>query len=149
MARTNMGKSINDAGWGQFLAFLEEACTRKGVDLVMAPRFYASTQICSVCGASGGKKPLNVRAWQCDSCGVNLDRDYNAATNILAAGPAVYACGRDVRLQLSEAVPEEAGSHRSEILPRRRKRAPSGRAQASSDPRKLKGFRGIVENQGA
>ena len=37
-----MAKSINDAGWGQFLRFLEEACTRKGVNLVKAPRFYAS-----------------------------------------------------------------------------------------------------------
>lgn len=152
MARTNMAKSINDAGWGQFLAFLEEACTRKGVDLVKAPRFYASTQICSVCGKNGGKKPLNVRAWQCDSCGVSLDRDYNAATNILAAGPAVYACGRDVRLQLAGAVPDEAGSHRSEAstgVSRRRERAAGRRVQASSDPRKLKGFRGVVENRGA
>lgn len=114
MVNANMAKSINDAGWGQFLRFLEEACTRKGVELIKAPRFYASTQVCSVCGGNGGKKPLNVRSWQCDSCGVTLDRDYNAATNILAAGPAVYACGRDVRLQLAGAVPDEAGSHRFE-----------------------------------
>ncbi len=152
MASTNMAKSINDAGWGQFFSFLEEACARKGVDLVKAPRFFASTQICSVCGESGGKKPLDVRAWQCDSCGVSLDRDYNAATNILAAGPAVYACGRDVRLQLAGAVPDEAGSHRSEAstgVSRRRKRAVGRRVQASSDPRKLKGLRGAVENRGA
>lgn len=152
MANTNMAKSINDAGWGQFFRFLEEACTRKGVALINAPRFYASTQICSVCGESGGKKPLNIRTWQCDSCGVTLDRDFNAASNILAAGPAVYACGRDVRLQLAGAVPDEAGSHRFEAstgVSRRRKRARSGRVQASSDPRKLKRFRGVVENGGA
>lgn len=148
MANTNMAKSINDAGWGQFIRFLEEACTRKGVDLIKAPRFYASTQVCSICGGNSGKKPLNIRTWKC-ACGVTLDRDYNAATNLLAAGPAVYACGQDVRLQLAEAVPEEAGSHRSEDLPRRRKRALSGRAQASSDLRKLNGFRRIVENRGA
>lgn len=151
MANTNMAKSINDAGWGQFLRFLEEACTRKGVTLVKAPTFYASTQICSICGESGGKKPLSIRTWTC-TCGVTLDRDFNAATNILAAGPAVYACGRDTRLQLAEAVSDEAGSHRSEALrsvSRRRKRARSGRVQASSDPRKLKGFQGVVENEGA
>lgn len=148
MATTNMAKSINDAGWGQFLRFLEEACTRKGVDLVKAPRFFASTQVCSICGGNGGKKPLSIRTWRC-TCGVILNRDYNAASNILAAGPAVYACGRDVRLQLAEAVSDEAGSHRSEVIPRRRKRALSGRAQASSNPRKLKGFRGVVENGGA
>lgn len=148
MAHTNMAKSINDAGWGQFLRFLEEACTRKGVTLIKAPRFYASTQICSICGKNGGKKPLNIRTWKC-TCGVTLDRDFNAASNILAAGPAVYACGRGTRLQLAEAVSDEAGSHRSERHPRRRKRARSGRVQASSDPRKLKGFRGLVENGGA
>lgn len=148
MANTNMAKSINDAGWGQFLRFLEEACARKGVTLVKAPRFYASTQICSICGESGGEKPLNIRTWTC-TCGVTLDRDFNAATNILAAGPAVYACGRDTRLQLAEAVPDEAGSHRSERHPRRRKHARSGRVQARSDPRKRKGFRGVVENGGA
>ena len=148
MANTTMAKSINDAGWGQFLRFLEEACTRKGVNLIKAPRFYASTQVCSICEESGGKKPLNIRTWQC-TCGVTLDRDYNAARNLLAAGPAVYACGRDARLQLAGAAPEEAGSHRSEVIPRRRKRVLSGRVQASSDPRKLNGFRGIVENRGA
>lgn len=149
MANTNMAKSISDAGWGQFLRFLEEACTRKGVTFIKAPRFFASTQICSARGASGGKKPLSIRTWQCDSCGVTMDRDFNAATNILAAGSAVYACGRDTRLQLAEAVPNEAGSHRSKGYPRRRKRVRCGRVQASSDPRKLKGFRGVVENGGA
>lgn len=94
MANTNVAKSVNDAGWGQFLRFLEEACTRKGVALVKAPRFYASTQIGSICGESGGKKPLSIRTWTC-TCGVTLDRDFNAATNILAAGLAVYACGRE------------------------------------------------------
>lgn len=148
MANTNMAKSINDAGWGQFLRFLEEACTRKGVDLIKAPRFYASTQVCSICGGNGGKKPLNARSWTC-TCGVTLDRDFNAATNLLAAGPAVYACGRDVRLQLAEAVPDEAGSHRSEVVPRRRKRAAARRVQAKSVPRKLKGFRRVVENPSA
>lgn len=156
LARSNMAKSIHDAGWSQFFAFLEEACDRKGVAIFKTPRFFASTQICSSCGANDGKKPLGVRIWKCDSCGVTLDRDYNAAVNILAAGPAVNACGRDVRLQLAEADLGEAGSHRNgarEGASRRRKRASrrpvEGRVQASSEPRKLEGFRPIVENRAA
>lgn len=114
VATTNMAKSINNADWGQFLRFLEEACVRKGVTLIKTPRFYASTQVCSICGENSGKKPLNIRTWQC-TCGVTLDRDYNAASNVLATGPAVYACGRDIRLQLvkQSRVEQEATDPRS------------------------------------
>jgi len=117
-------KGIQDAGWRQFLRFLEEACARKGVTLVKAPRYLPSTQECSICGVNGGPKPLKIRDWVCTGCGTHLDRDYNAAVNILAAGPA--ACGRDIRLRLAQAVPDEAESHRSEprkSASRRRKRA--------------------------
>lgn len=122
-------KRIHDAGWGQFTRFLEEACARKGVDFTKAPQYLPTTQICAVCGVNGGKKPTDIRHWECSACGSHLDRDYNAAVNLLAAGPAVYACGRDRRLQLAGAVPDEAGSHRSETrtsAPRRRKRVPHG-----------------------
>ncbi|MCR2800216.1 transposase [Microbacterium sp. zg-Y818] len=116
-------KSIHDAGWRQFLRFLEEACDRKGVTLVKAPRYLPSTQVCSICGVNSGPKPLEIRDWVCPGCGTHLDRDYNAAVNILVAGPAT--CGRDMSLRLAAAVPDEAESHRSEALvkaSRRRKR---------------------------
>ena len=147
-------KSIHDAGWRQFLRFLEEACDRKGITLVKAPRYLPSTQVCSICGVNGGPKPLTVRDWVCGGCGTHLDRDYNAAVNILVAGPAT--CGRDMSLRLARAVPNEAESHRSEArtsASRRRKRVHRPpvdvRVQASSEPRKLKGFRPVVENSEA
>lgn len=156
MAKTKLGKSVNDAGWAQFVSYLDEACTRKGVSLTRVPRFYPSSQICSSCGTNGGRKALAVRTWECDSCGTKLDRDYNAAVNILAAGPAVNACGRDVRLQLAGAGPGEAGSHRSEVrasASRRRKRASRPKVgrdvQASSDPRNHSDLRDVVENGAA
>ncbi|WP_404444186.1 transposase [Microbacterium marinum] len=153
---TKRSKRINDAGWGQFFRFLEEACDRKGVTLVKAPVYLPTTQVCSICGVNGGKKPVDIREWECLGCGTLLDRDYNAAVNILAAGPAVDACGRDVRLRLAGAAPSEAGSRRNEAragVSRRRKRAPrrlvEAHAQATSEPRKLKGFRPVVENRAA
>ena len=60
----------------------------------------------SACGIKDGPKPLHVRAWQCQACGVWLDRDINAAVNVAkAAGLAVTACGAQVRPGLALAQP--------------------------------------------
>ena len=70
-----------------------------------------TSQVCSCCGVKDGKKALTVRVWECSGCGARLDRDYNAAVNImLAAGLAesLNDCGGNVRLALASAVPGEA-----------------------------------------
>ncbi|WP_139277716.1 zinc ribbon domain-containing protein [Rhodococcus marinonascens] len=87
-----------------------------GRTVVKIDRFFPSTRTCSQYGRVDGKKPLNVRTWWCP-CGAHLDRDYNAAVNIIdAAGLAgsLNACGADVRLRLAGAVSDEAGTHRTE-----------------------------------
>ena len=67
------------------------------------------------CGVNDGPKPLSIRIWQCTSCGAILDRDVNAAKNILAAGRAdrLNACGGGVRPGPALAAAGEAGTHRS------------------------------------
>lgn len=126
LARTRMSKSINDAGWAQFLRLLKEKAEDAGRTVVAVPRAFPSSQLCSVCGVGSGKKPLNVRKWEC-SCGVLLDRDYNAAVNIMVAGllaaqvagghsETLNACGADVRLRLAEAVSEESGTRRTTLV---------------------------------
>ena len=105
-------KSVHDAGWSQFLRVLAEK-----VPTVPVNPAYTS-QTCSVCATLDGPKPLAVREWTCSTCDTPLDRDYNAAVNILvAAGLAetVNACGADVRRALARAVGSEAGTHRSEV----------------------------------
>lgn len=134
-------RNIHDVGWAQFRSALAQACARKGVELIVAPRYFASTQICPICHNNGGPKDTEIRTWTCEWCRTELDRDYSAAVNLLliAAGSAVDACGRDVRLRLAGAVSDEAGSHRNGVrasASRRRKRARQthvgGRVQASS-----------------
>ena len=71
-----------------------------------------TSRTCSACGANDGIKPLHVRAWQCPSCGVWLDRDINAAVNVAkAAGLAVTACRAQVRPGLALAQRSEAGTY--------------------------------------
>ncbi|WP_254854159.1 transposase [Nocardia donostiensis] len=73
---------------------LEGKAHRYGRTFGKVDRWLPSTRMCSVCGAVGEKKPLQVREWTC-TCGVTHDRDLNAANNILAAGRAerLNACG--------------------------------------------------------
>lgn len=116
MVRTRLAKSVTDAGWGQFLRILEEKAVEHGRDFIQVDQWFPSTQTCAVCGARGDKKPLSVREWECP-CGARLDRDYNAATNVLvAAGQAETenACGREIRLQLAGAHSGEAGTRRTD-----------------------------------
>ena len=96
--------------------FLARLMEKAGDRVVPIGQWEPTTQTCSVCGTSGGKKPLSVRVWRCQGCGARLDRDYNAAVNILvAAGLAetINACGPGVRHTLACAVGDEAGTRRS------------------------------------
>ena len=71
---------------------------RENQTIVIEDLTIPSSKLCSVCGSSQDTMPLNVRTWRCE-CGTTHDRDVNAAKNLLAAGPAVSACGAGVRPQ--------------------------------------------------
>jgi len=89
MARGRLAKSIHDASWGIFLQLLQEKAVTYGRTIHVADRTYPSTRTCSQCGHVDGAKPLHIRVWECPACSAHLDRDYNAAVNLLlvAAGP--------------------------------------------------------------
>jgi Putative transposase DNA-binding domain len=114
LARTRLGRSVHDAGWGQLLRLVEEKAAHYGREFHRVGRFVPTSQLCSACGANDGPKPLSVRAWACLACGARHDRDVNAARNILAAGRAdrLNACGGSVRPPSMVAAPGEAGTHR-------------------------------------
>ena len=54
-----------------------------GGRLVIADRFYPSSKTCSGCGAVKAKLALSERTYGCDACGLVMDRDLNAARNLL------------------------------------------------------------------
>jgi putative transposase len=78
----HLAKSIQDASWGTFICWVKAYGVTHNVPVIaVAPQF--TSQECSTCGAMV-KKSLSVRTHICPSCGVVLDRDQNAALNILA-----------------------------------------------------------------
>lgn len=106
LARTRMAKSLLDANWTRIIDRIQQLGVQYGRTVKRIDRWYPSSQICSQCGHRDGKKPLDVRIWECPKCGVLLDRDWNAAVNILdAAGLAesLNARGGDVRRGLAQA----------------------------------------------
>lgn len=80
----HLGKSTNDNGFGMFRNMLEYIAKDKGKYFIKVDRFFPSSQICSKCG-SKHKMPLSERVYKCE-CGLIMDRDYNAAINILNEG---------------------------------------------------------------
>ncbi|QBD83783.1 transposase [Ktedonosporobacter rubrisoli] len=78
----HLAKSIYDAGWDSFLSWVNYYASLHGTAVVaVSPQF--TTQDCSACGTRV-KKSLSVRTHLCPGCGLVLDRDHNAAVNILA-----------------------------------------------------------------
>jgi putative transposase len=98
MARTQLAKSVHDAGWSAFTGMLEYKARLYGREFHRIGRFVPTSQVCSACGVKDGPKPLHIRTWRCQACGMWLDRDINAAVNVAkAAGLAVTARGAQVR----------------------------------------------------
>jgi putative transposase len=85
----HLAKSISDASWGLFLSWVCYYGQVHGIPVVaVPPRF--TTQDCSGCGFRV-KKSLSMRTHICPNCGLVLDRDWNAALNILAAARLLVA----------------------------------------------------------
>ena len=83
----HLAKAISDVSWYELTRQLEYKARWNGREYIKIDTFYASSQLCSVCGyQNAGTKDLSVREWTCPKCGTRHDRDINAARNILAEG---------------------------------------------------------------
>jgi len=88
LASGMLAKSVNDAGWGGFLHWLHVKAESAG-RVVVEVNPSGTSQVCSGCGSVGEHKSLAVRVHQCPDCGLVLDRDVNAARNILKLGKSL------------------------------------------------------------
>lgn len=77
--------SIADAAWGQFVFYLAYKAEEAGRGIVKVPA-RGTTKTCSKCGYVNGRLPLSQREFSCCNCGFHIDRDLNAAQNILRLG---------------------------------------------------------------
>ena len=83
-----LAKSISDASWGRFLSWLTYYGQVHGIPVIAVEPAFTS-QDCSACGTRI-KKSLSVRTHLCTGCGLVLDRDHNAALNILTKARRPY-----------------------------------------------------------
>jgi putative transposase len=86
MANRRLARSIADEGWGELGRQLTYKAEWAGGTVLLAPRFFPSSKTCSGCGSVKAKLTLSQRTFTCDSCGLVLDRDLNAAATLAAWG---------------------------------------------------------------
>ena len=78
------GRKVSDLSYGEFVQKLVFVSQKYNTTVVKIGRFESTSQICHCCGnRNANTKDLKVRFWVCSHCGVEHDRDINAAINIL------------------------------------------------------------------
>ena len=84
-----LAESISEVNWGEFRRILTYKAAWHGRQLVFIDRFYPSSKRCNHCGYINKGLTLKDRQWVCPECGSLIDRDYNAALNILEEGERI------------------------------------------------------------
>lgn len=84
-----LAESISEVNWGEFRRILAYKAAWHGRQLVYIDRFYPSSKRCNHCGYIYKELTLKDRQWVCPECGSLIDRDYNAALNILEEGERI------------------------------------------------------------
>ena len=85
----NLAKAIQEVGFYRFKQILEDKARNNYKEVVFVGRFYPSSKTCHKCGYINKELTLNDREWTCPVCGEHLDRDLNAAMNILLEGERI------------------------------------------------------------
>lgn len=78
-----LSSEIHEQCFWKFREYLTYKCEEKGIELVVADRYYPSSKTCSFCGSVKKNLKLSDRTYICDKCGLIIDRDLNAAINLM------------------------------------------------------------------
>lgn len=88
-----LARSLNDVSFGKIRQQLEYKCKWYGKELIIADRFFASSKLCSGCGNKKDDLKLSDRIYKCECCGLEIDRDINAAINLANYSPTQKSWG--------------------------------------------------------
>ena len=108
MQNGKLARAVADVGMGEFARQMAYKCAWNGTTLVKADRWFPSSKQCSRCGQVKTTLALAERVYRCETCGLEIDRDYNAARNLMQLGTARSA--GDDGLAIVQACGELAGA---------------------------------------
>jgi len=99
MKNRRLARAIADVGFYEFRRQMEYKCLWYGSKLDIAPRTFPSSKRCSNCGHKKKELSLSEREYECEECGLRIERDLNAALNLVTVSlpETLTACGEDVR----------------------------------------------------
>jgi len=99
MKNRRLARAIADVRFYEFRRQLEYKCQWYGSELIIASRTFPSSKRCSACGHKKKELSLSEREYECEECGLKIDRDLNAALNLVAVSlpETQNACEEDVR----------------------------------------------------
>ena len=78
----HLARAISEQNLCAFREQLKYKAERRGIQIVVADRFFPSSKKCSHCGSMKRDLKLRERVYRCPACGLEMDRDFNAALNL-------------------------------------------------------------------
>lgn len=83
MKNRHLARAIQEQCFYEFMRQMKYKCEWSGIEFVQVDRFFPSSKTCSCCGAIKKDLKLKDRVFKCSECGNVIDRDYNAALNLM------------------------------------------------------------------
>ena len=83
MKNRHLSRAVAEQCFYEFLRQMEYKCAWNGIEFVKADRYFASSKTCSCCGSYIKDLKLSDRIYKCPTCSLEIDRDYNAAINLM------------------------------------------------------------------
>lgn len=112
----NLSKALIDVSFGEIRRQLEYKSKWLGKELIIANRFFPSSKLCSSCGNKKETLKLSERTYICKNCGLEIDRDLNAAINLANYSPTQKVCECEVSGELSSVVEKQFSNSKKEKI---------------------------------